>query len=65
MKSCDVETSTYISFDVENNDKNLQFSIHNHAGISKYKNVFTLQISRKTFLSLKKLKYCTMDISVE
>ena len=23
MKSCDVETGTYISFDVENNNKNL------------------------------------------
>ena len=39
-KSFDVETSTYINFEVKNNDKNPQLSIHDYVGISKYKNVF-------------------------
>ena len=40
MKRFDVETSTYINFDVKNNEKNPQLSIDGIVGISKYKNVF-------------------------
>ena len=54
MKPFDVGTSTCINFDVENNDKNPQFSIHDHVGISKYKIFFAKVNIRKTFLLLKK-----------
>ena len=56
MKPFDVGTSTCINFDVENNDKNPQFSIHDHVGISKYKIFFAKVNIRKTFLLLKKVK---------
>ena len=35
-----LDTSTYINFDVENIGKNPQFSIHDHVGISKYNSLF-------------------------
>ena len=60
MKSSDVATSTYINFDVKNNDKNPQFSIHDHVGISKYKIVFakvyTPNQLENAFAIKKKLK---------
>ena len=41
MKCTDVKTSTYIDFDVENNNKNPKFKVSDHIKISKYKNIFT------------------------
>ena len=36
-KSIDVKLSTYIDFDVENNDKDTKFEVGDHIKISKYK----------------------------
>ena len=36
MKPVDVKSSTYIDFNVENNDKDLKFEVGNHVRISKY-----------------------------
>ena len=41
MKCTGVKTSTYIDFDVENNNKNPKFKVSDHMKISKYKNIFT------------------------
>ena len=49
----DVKSSTYIVFDVENNDKNSDFKIGDHVRVSKYKKIFaqgTNQIDQKRFL---------------
>ena len=46
MKSIDVNTSTYIDFGVENNNKGPEFEIGdkfkigNHVGVSRYKKIF-------------------------
>ena len=40
MKPSHVLTSTYIDFDVENNDINPKFKVGDHIKISKYKNIF-------------------------
>ena len=58
-KHTDVKSSTYIDFDVENNDKDLKFKVGNHERISKYKKFLlnvTLQVGQNNFLWLKKLK---------
>ena len=39
MKPADVTSFTYIEFTVENNDKNPNFEVGDHIGISKYKNI--------------------------
>ena len=41
MKSIDVETSTYIRFEVENNDKHPKFKTGNYMRKSKYINIFS------------------------
>ena len=40
VKPTDVELSTYIDFDVENNDKDHKLKVGDHGTISKYKNIF-------------------------
>ena len=40
MKPTDVKSSTYIDFDVENNDKDPKFKVGDHIRIFEYKNIF-------------------------
>ena len=40
MKTVDVKPSSYIDFDVENDEKDPKFEVDNHAKISKYKSIF-------------------------
>ena len=40
MKLIAVKSSTYIDFDVENNDKDPKFEVSDHVRISKYQNIF-------------------------
>ena len=40
MKPVDVNSSTYIDFGIENNDKDLKFKVGEHPRISKYKSIF-------------------------
>ena len=40
IKPNDVKSSTYIGFDVENNDTDIKFKVGNPLRISKYKNSF-------------------------
>ena len=40
MKPVNVKSSTYIDFDVENNNKDPKFEVGNHAQISRYKKSF-------------------------
>ena len=40
MKPVDVKSSTYIDFDVENNNKSPKFEIDDHVSPTKYKNIF-------------------------
>ena len=40
MKALNVIWSRYIDFDVENNDKDLNFKVGNYKRISKFKNFF-------------------------
>ena len=40
MKSVDVNLSTYIDFNKENNEKDPKFKIGDHVKISKYKSIF-------------------------
>ena len=40
MKPVDVKWSTYIDFNVENNDKDPKFKVGDHVQISNYKNIF-------------------------
>ena len=40
LQPINIKSSTYIAFDVENNDKDLKFKIGDHVRISKYKNMF-------------------------
>ena len=40
MKPADVKYSTYISFGIENNDRDPKFKVGDHGRISKYKNIF-------------------------
>ena len=48
-----------VDFDVENNDKDLEFKVSDHVRISKYKNIFaksyTVNRSKK-FMVFKKVK---------
>ena len=54
MKPLDIKASTYIDFDVENNDKNRKFKVGDHQRMSKYKRFFAK--AQKNFFWLKKLK---------
>ena len=52
MKLADVKWSTYINFNVENNEKDPKFKVCDHVRISKHKNIFAngfLQIGPKKF----------------
>ena len=40
MKPADVKSSTYIDFNVENNDKYPKFGVCDHVRVSKFKNIF-------------------------
>ena len=40
MKPDDVNSTTYIGFNVEKNDEDPKFEVVHHARISKYKNIF-------------------------
>ena len=41
MKPVDVESSIYINFNVENDEKDPKFKIGDHVRISKYQNIKT------------------------
>ena len=51
LQPINIKSSTYIAFDVENNDKDLKFKIGDHVRISKYKNIFA---KVKLYIGLKK-----------
>ena len=40
MKLVDVNSNTYVDFDIENNEKDPKFEAGDHVRISKYKNIF-------------------------
>ena len=40
VKSADVKSSTYIDFNVDNNDKDHKFEVGDHLRMSNYKNIF-------------------------
>ena len=40
MKPVHLKSSTYIHFDVDNNDQDLKFKVGDHVRISKYENIF-------------------------
>ena len=40
MKSFDIETCTYVDFDIEKDDADPKFKVDDHIRISKYKNIF-------------------------
>ena len=56
MKPVDVKSSIYINSNKEINHKAPNFKVGDIVRVSKYKNIFTLQIGLKKFLLLKKLK---------
>ena len=43
MKAIDVKTSTYIDFDIENNDKNSKFKVGGHQNIRTFMEKVTLR----------------------
>ena len=57
MKPIDVKSSTYIDFEVENNNKVHKFKVYDRVRISKYKNIFakayTPNWSEKVFANKK------------
>ena len=66
MKSIDDNSSTYIYFDVDNNDKDLKCKVRHHAITSKRTNIFAKgyspsKISLNTFLLLNKLKTLRLE----
>ena len=52
LKPTDVKSSTNFDFNVESNDKNPNFEVGNHEIISKYKNIFGNNYSRRKFKKL-------------
>ena len=62
----DVNSSTYIDFDIENNEKGHRFEVDDHVRTSKYKNTFAKgcipKWSEKVFMIKKVKKYCSMDV---
>ena len=73
MKPSDVKSDTCIESSKEINDKDSKFKVGDIAKVSKQQNVlqnFTLQIGRKKFLLLKKLKtlcpgYVTNNLNIK
>ena len=74
MKHINVQQSTYIGFEVINNEKDPKFEVGDHVGRSKYKNIFAkaiLQIGQREFLLLKNFlnivlwTYVIEDLHVE
>ena len=65
MKSIDVKLSTYIDFDVENNDQDPKFKLADHVRIFKYKNIFsndyTTNWSEKVLNYQNSQECCTVD----
>ena len=53
IKTIDAKSSTYVDFDVENNDKNPKFEAGDHVKISKYKNIY---FKRIYFFMIEKVK---------
>ena len=47
IKSIGIKLSTYIDFDVENNDKEPKFEFIDYAGISKYKNILVKMLQSR------------------
>ena len=59
MEPADVESSTYIDFDKENNKEDPKFKVGIHVKISRYKNIFTRGYTPNWFeevFLIKKLK---------
>ena len=66
MKSINDNSSTYIDFDVDNNDKDLKCKVSHHVRTSKRTNTFAKgyspsKISLNTFLLLNKLKTLRLE----
>ena len=49
MKPVDLKSSTYIDFDVENNDEDPKFEVGDLLRISQYKNIFAKGFNRGNF----------------
>ena len=47
-KTVDVKSSTFIDFNVENNDKDPKFEVSDHERISKYKTFFVVEKFKNT-----------------
>ena len=59
MKLIDITSDSYAEYNEDFNKKDSRFKVGDHVRISKYKNIFakgTLQIGRKMFLLLVRLK---------
>ena len=59
MKAIDVNSSTYLDFEVESNDKDRKFEVGDHVRTSKYKNIFANGYTpncKKKFVWLQKIK---------
>ena len=56
MKPIDVTGDSYAKYNENSNKKDPKFKVGDHVRISKYKNIFALQIGQKKFLLLVKLK---------
>ena len=66
MKPVDVNSSTYIDFDKNNNKEDPKFKVGDNVRISTYKNSFAKGYvpnwSEEVFVIKKVKKNCTMDI---
>ena len=56
MKPIDITPDLYAKYNEDFNKKDPKFKVGDHVRISKYKNIFALQIGQKKFLLLVKLK---------
>ena len=56
MKPSDVTDDSHAEYNEDFNKKDPKFKVGDHVRISKYKNIFALQIGQKKFLLLVKLK---------
>ena len=59
MKLIDIKSDSYAEYNEDFNKKDSKFKVGDHVRISKYKSIFakgTLQIGRKMFLLLVRLK---------
>ena len=50
MNSIDINSSTYIDFDVKNNDKDYKVKAGDHVIISKHKHIFSSFVNNGTFV---------------